>query len=315
MQPDCKFAGSTPSLKWMRWCVLMMTLALAGCAHSGSAGPKVDAALSTLVPQDTVLMVGTRLEALLKLPVYQKNFAGKQLSQVDQFTSRTGLDPRKDLWELLYVSNGHRGVMLGRGQFADEMLAPRLEKEGGERMDYKGLTLIGHERSAMAFLSPTTAAVGDVPALHDLIDQRAVSHGPPVALAGLMKQIPAESQFWAAYSGGPVRLPFDENSNLGNLNRLLTSLQTGTIYFDLSNGLNGVAQGDCTSDASAQDVEGALKALIGLGRLSVPKNQPELTQIYDGLRVTQEGHRVKLYIDVPQGMVDKFLGMWMGRGR
>jgi len=79
--------------------------------------------------------------------------------------------------------------------------------------------------------------------------------------------------------------------------------------------LNGVAEGVCTSDASAQDVEGALKALIGFGRLSVPKNQPELAQVYDGLRVTQEGHRVKVYIGVQQEMVDKFLGMWTGRAR
>jgi hypothetical protein len=299
----------------MRLCVFLTALALAGCAHTDSAGPKVDAALDTLVPPDTVLMVGTRLEALLKLPVYQKNFGGKPLSQVDDFTKRTGLDPRKDLWELLFVSNGRRGVMLGRGQFADEMLAPRLEKQGGERTEYKGLTLIGYEHSALVFISPTTAAVGDVPALHALIDQRGTSHGPPAALAALMKQIPAEAQFWAAYRGGPVHLPFDENSNLGNLNRLLGSLQTGTLYFDLRTGLNGVAEGVCTSDASAQDVEGALKALIGFGRLSVPKNQPELAQVYDGLRVTQEGHRVKLYIGVQQDMVDKFLGMWTGRAR
>jgi hypothetical protein len=293
-----------------------MMLMLAGCAHKESAGVKVDAALDTLVPSDTVLMVGTRLEALLKTPVYQKHFAGKQFSQVEDFAARTGLDPRKDLWELLFVSNGHQGILLGRGKFADEMMEPRLERQqGGERSGYKGLTLIGNEHGAIVFISPTTAALGDLPTLHSFIDQRGSSHGPPPALAALMKQIPSEAQFWAAYGGGQIHLPFDENSNLGNLNRLLGSLQTGTIYFDLRNGLNGVAEGVCTNDAAAQDVEGALKALIGIGRLSVPKDQPELAQAYDGLRVTQEGHRVKLYIDVRQEIVDRFLGIWTGRAR
>jgi hypothetical protein len=291
-------------------------LALAGCAHKDAAGPKIDAALDTLVPPDTVLMVGTRLEGLFKTPVYQKNFAGKQFPQVDEFAARTGLDPVKDLWELLFVSNGHQGVLLGRGKFADEMMEPRLQRQtGAERFGYKGLTLIGDERNAMAFISPTTAALGDVVSLHSLIDQRGTSHGPPPRLVTLLKQIPAEAQFWAAYSGGPIHLPFDENSNLGNLNRLLGSLQTGTIYFDLRAGLSGVAEGECTTDAAAQDVEGALKALIGLGRLSVPKNQPDLAQAYDGLRVTQEGHRVKLYVAVPEAIVDKFIGMWTGRSR
>src|SRR5271154_7589814 len=132
----CKIHRQRPSFHCMRFCVFLTALMLAGCSHKDSAGPKVDAALTTLVPPDTVLMVGTRLQALMKLPVYQKNFSGKQLSQVDDFTKRTGLDPRKDLWELLFVSNGHQGVMLGRGQFADEMLAPRLEKQGGERTEY-----------------------------------------------------------------------------------------------------------------------------------------------------------------------------------
>jgi hypothetical protein len=45
----------------------------------------------------------------------------------------------------------------------------------------------------------------------------------------------------------------------------------------------------------------------------VPKNQPELAQVYDAMRVTEEAQRVKLYIDVPQEMVDKFLGVWLGR--
>jgi len=300
----------------MRILGLALALVLAGCARKENAGPKVDAALNTLVPSDTVLMVGTRLEQLFKTPVYQKNFAGKPLPQVDEFASRTGLDPFKDLWELLFVSNGRHGVLLGRGKFADEMMEPRLQRlPGAERSGYKGLTLIGDDRNAMVFISPTTAALGEVAALHSLIDQRGASHGPPAPLAALMKQIPPEALFWAAYSGGPIHLPFDENSNLGNLNHLLASLQTGTVYFDLRAGLNGVAEGVCTTDAAAQDVEGALKALIGFGRLSVPKNQPELAQVYDGLRVTQEGHRVKLYIDVPEAMVDKFIGMWTGRAR
>jgi len=85
------------------------------------------------------------------------------------------------------------------------------------------------------------------------------------------------------------------------------------VWFDMSSGLEGTANVDCASDDGAQKVEGALKALIGIGRLSVPKNQPDLTQVYDAVQVTQEGHRVRLHINVPQSMVDKFLGVWLGQ--
>jgi hypothetical protein len=162
-------------------------------------------------------------------------------------------------------------------------------------------------------INPTTAALGRVEELHTLVDHRQESHGPPPALATLMKEIPADAQFWAAYAGGPIHLPFDENSNLGNINKLVSSVETGTLHFDLRNGLNGVVLANCASDEGAEQVQGALKAMVGLGRLSVPKDQQDLAQVYDMIRVTKETKRVKLYIDVPEAMVDKFLGMWLGR--
>jgi hypothetical protein len=33
------------------------------------------------------------------------------------------------------------------------------------------------------------------------------------------------------------------------------------------------------------------------------------------MRVTLQDKRVKLYIDVPQNVVDRFINLWMGRGR
>jgi hypothetical protein len=285
---------------------------LIGCGPRSANSVKVDAALETVVPSNTVLLAGTRLESLLKTEIYQKNFAERKIPQIDDFARRTGLDPRKDLWELLYASDGHRGVLLGRGKFADEMMEPNLEKQGATRFDYKGLHLYGNERGAVVLLSPTTAAAGDLDELHGLIDQRGKSSGPPPALAALLTAIPANAQFWAAYSGGPIHLPFDGSSPLSNLNKLAASVQTATLYFDLRDGLNGLMQADCASDEGAQQMEGALKALIGIGRLSVPKSKPELAQVYDTIRVTQEARRVKLYIEVPQAKADQFLGMWMG---
>jgi len=296
----------------MRRLLAVAAIALTGCARKPQQ-VQIDPSLATLVPPGTVLMVGTRLDGLLKTPVYQKNFAGKQFPQIEDFASRTGLDPRKDLWELLYVSNGSDGVLLGRGKFADEMMEPELKKEGVLRFGYKGFKMLGNQNNAVLFVNSTTAAAGTVPALQALIDQRENSHGAPPALAPLIAQIPPNAQFWAAYAGGPIRLPFDPDSNLGNVNTLLASIEHGFVYFDLRSGLNGVATAECAQESGAQQVYGALKALIGLGRLSVPKNQPELAQVYDAIRVTQQAQRVKLYIDVPQEMVDKFLSIWLGR--
>jgi hypothetical protein len=286
-------------------------LMLASCASKKPAAVHVDPSIETLVPPDTVLLVGTRLETLLQTPIYQQNFANRDIPQIDQFARRTGIDPRKDLWELLYVSNGHQGVLLARGKFADEMMEPNFEKQGTPRSSYKGLNFYGNGRDAVVLFSPTVAAAGEVDALHTFIDDRSKSNGPPPALANLMKQIPYDAQFWAAYSGGPMQLPFEASTPLANINKLLASVQSGTLYFDLRNGLNGTAHADCGTDQDAEQVAGAIRALIGLGRLSVPKAHPELAQVYDTLRVAQEAKRVNLDVAVPQPMVDQFLGIWL----
>jgi hypothetical protein len=292
--------------------ILLCAVLLASCARKTAVGPKIDPALATLIPEDTTLLVGTRLEALERTPVYQKYLADRTFPQVEEFAKQTGLDPKKDLWELLFVSNGKNNVLLGRGKFANEM-EPRLEKAGAKRFGYKGYNLVGDEKTAVVFFSGSTAAIGPTESLRFLLDQRGTSKGPPAALAALMKDIPADAQFWAAYIGGPVDLPL--GGNLANITKLVSSIQTGSLYFDLRTGLNGTALGDCSTDQGAEEVQGALKAFIGLGRLNTPANQPEMQAAWDGMRVTLQDKRVKLYIDVPQNVVDQFLNLWMGRRR
>ena len=275
-------------------------------------GPKIDPALATLIPADTTLLVGTRLEALARTPVYRKYFADRKFPQVEEFAAKVGIDPKKDLWELLFVSNGKNNVLLGRGKFANEM-EPRLEKEGAKRFGYKGYNMIGDERAAVVFFSGSTAAIGPTESLRYLLDQRGQSKGAPEGLAALMKDLPSDAQFWAAYIGGPVDLPFQ--GNLQNITKLVGSIQTGSLYFDLRAGLNGIASGDCSTDQSAEEVQGALKAFIGLGRLNTPANRKELQSAWDGMRVTLQDKRVKLYLEVPESVVEQFVNLWTGRGR
>ncbi len=283
-----------------------------GCTRKSAVGPKIDPALATLIPEDTTLLVGMRLEALKQTPVYQKYIAGRKFPQIEEFSRQTGLDPKKALWELLFVSDGKHNVLLGRGEFANEM-EPRLEKGGAKRFGYKGYNLVGDEKNAVVFFSGSTAAVGSTASLRFLIDQRGTSKGPPASLAALMKDIPSDAQVWAAYGGGPFDLGL--SGNLANVNRVVHLIQGGSLYLDLRAGLNGVAAGECANGQAAEELQGALKAFIGLGRLNTPANQPELLKAYDGLRVTAQDQRVKLYIDVPQELADRFLTLWMDRAR
>ena len=73
--------------------------------------------------------------------------------------------------------------------------------------------------------------------------------------------------------------------------------------------------GNCASDQDAKSLYDALKALTGLGRLAIPKDKPEEGRLLDGLRVTQEVHKVNIHIEEPEELVDTFVNLWLGPAR
>jgi hypothetical protein len=157
--------------------------------------------------------------------------------------------------------------------------------------------------------------MGDTDELRAMVDAHEKSAGPPPAMASLLARILPTSQFWAAYAGGPIHLPFDTSGNLANINKILSLIQTGTFFLDLSTGVAGMAEGTSATDQNAQDLESGLKAMIGLGRLSTSAKQPQLLRAWDGLRPTRVNRDVKLHIDEPEQAVDSLLDLLLGRAK
>ena len=91
---------------------------LGGCARKPAMGIFVDPAFGPLIAPDTKLLAGVRLDKVRETPVYKK--LDKQFDldrRLDLFSRRTGLDPRKDLWQVLVASNGQNFLVMARGKF------------------------------------------------------------------------------------------------------------------------------------------------------------------------------------------------------
>lgn len=293
--------------------VLAISLLATSCRRQQPApGVHTDPAMATLVPSGTTLLIGAKIEALEKTPTYRKYFENRSFPQLDEFAKHTGLDPRKDIWDLLVCSNGHDAVVMGRGKFSAGDLEPRLTRDGATRLGYRGYTLFGNEQAAVLFMSGSTALFGPTPALRQVIDERnGARAGIPAPLDALLKTLPADSQFWAVYAGGSFRLPVREDSNLANINRMIQSVEKGTLSADLRNGLALASTATCATQADAKQVHDALRGLIGIGRLSTPDNQPDMLRIYDAIQVTQDQQKVLVSINVPQDLADEFLKTWI----
>ncbi len=285
----------------LRNSLLLSSLLLAGC----SPIPKetsvfIDPQFASLVPADTTLLVGLRVENLVKTPLYQKYLSGGKISIVDRIARGTGINPEKSLWNLLFVSNGKQSFILGRGKFADELMAPDFSKKGVRRFGYQGFTLFGDDQQAMLMVNSSTIAIADTPTLRWLVDQRSSLTGLPERLTALTKEIPRQTQFWGAYLGGAVDLPL--TGNLQNVNKVLGLITSGTFYFDLSDGLKGTLTGVAANAPDAQQVHDGLQGFLGLGRMMTPKTRPELARVFDGIQVVQEGQRVSVKITEPEDL-------------
>ena len=241
----------------------VLAFASAGCSRPDA--PKqvfLDPGLAPLVPNDTNAMVGARVDKLAKTPVFEKL---AQFGALEEFSVQTGIDPATRLYQVLWVSNGKRGVALGRGKFTNGIIAPDLARQSGGESHYKGMTMYGDDKQAMLFLNASTAAYGDTAAVKAVADQNHTG-APPERLAVLLPGIPYEAQVWGVYGGGEVNVKLP--GNLANLQNVLRMLNSGMFYATFDTQAHVTAVGTARSEESARDLKGAIQAVMALGKIA-----------------------------------------------
>jgi hypothetical protein len=287
---------------------LAAILVLISCSRSKQQAVFIDPALATLTPPDATLLVGARLDKLRQTATYQRHFAGTHFPALDRFGKETGLNPQRDLWEVLYSSNGSDGVLMARGRFSPVDLEPRLQREGAVRSAYRGYSLFGDERTSTFFMNQTTALSGSTASLKRIIDRQNSSagerHGIPDTLLPLVERLPADTQFWAVFTGRGVALPVPDSSNLGNVNSVLRTVSSGTLAADLRSGLDARALVTCTSNADAKQMSDALQGLLAIARATSVK-KPDLVRALDTIHVSLAQRDVSVTANVPQELVDR----------
>jgi len=292
----------------------LLCLVLAGCQTRKSESLHIDPALEALVPADTVFIAGANVDAIRDTPVYQKLLSRMPLPQLDEFARRTGLDPRKDLSQVLSCSNGKSGLLMARGKFQPQELEARLEANGAKRLAYKKYNLFGDDRAAIFFWNASTAIAGPTAELRSMIDQTG-GRGLPAPLRDLLRTLPSGDQIYAALAGGleGLNLAIPQESNLGNIMNVLRAIDSATLGMDLHSGIAVTAEVTSKTERDAKFVHDMVKGVVGLGRLNTPTNQPELLKLYDAIQVEQQQTHTKVMADIPADLADRFLDLWLKR--
>jgi hypothetical protein len=303
-------------LRTTRFLVLGLAL-LAACRPQKSSTIVPDAALMPLVPADTKVLAGIRVEEVKKTPVYRELLAAEKLPQIEEFARETGIDPRKDIWEIVLASNGESTLALVRGKFTDGGITdsgkePELAKKGVRRFPYRGYTLLGDDRVVVVFFNTSVAVAGPQTAVKRAIDARDGGQGrPPAALIEQVKNIPSSNQVWViSETGWQGALPEGLEGPLGGLKKMPVDVRSLKAMLSLSNGVrfeSEVVSGDA---ANATKIHDAIRGVIGIGRLTTPDDKLDLLKFYDAIDVKREDQRVRVMADLPMEVFQQLLNLF-----
>ncbi len=278
---------------------------LMSCNREDSSAVRVDPALLSLVPSDTVILSGLKLEILRQTPVWKKYVARLSFPALDNMAHQTGLDLRGSAWEALIASDGKTAIVMARGDFAPQGLEPRMNRPGLTRTPYRGYTLIGNDQGVVVFMNPSTALAGLPAAVRSVIDQRGHS-GPSPALRDLLHEIPKENQIWIASAGGYPALP--ESGNAANFRHLAMMADGFVAGADLRSGLAAFAKAQCRNEDTAKSLTDTLHGFLALARLSTSANQSALQHAYDGVHIDQQRNAVRVNVALSEELLESAAG-------
>lgn len=286
-------------------------LASAGCKRE-PVSARVDPAVAPLLPSDTVILAGFRLDKLQKTPFYDRYVSGDQaLRFLQEFQKRTGIDARKDLWEIDIAITPRGQIAFARGKFGGQFgLEPRIDLPGMTRLSHKGYPILATSDGGVTFFNTGVAVLGPVDLLKMVIDNRDKSgEAMPASTLALVEKIPAKAHFWAVSAQLGAALPRTEAKGMeGNFLRMAQTAGEMTAWADLAAGVELEAEVLYPDEAMAAQVRDALKALLGILRLRTPNNQPELLQVYTNIFPSSEGPKVKVTAKTPFALIDQAVG-------
>lgn len=276
--------------------VWVATIAVASCSGPAPSGIAVPREFKPFISPDTSMMVGVDLEHLRSSPLYAKYKGELKFSESEEFTRDFGVDPQRDLNQLLYVSGGKKEYLLARAVFRMPDLENKLREKGLKRTAYKGFDLWGDARDSLALRKSSVVVMGAAEAVRNAIDTEEAGKGEvPEEIADRLHSMPKGDQIWLVSRNGlpfgaaPVRS--DIQSALSNIVGFVNAA-TGSLGVD--DGVRFRAALGCVSTEGATRVHDALRGAVAIGRLSTKDNEAALLKIYDAVQIEQQDKNVRI---------------------
>ena len=285
-----------------------------------SLAPAADPSLLALVSPEAKAVGGINVARAVSSPLGQ--FLLLRMNDNDagfrEFVNATGLDPRRDVREVVFASltatpNQHRGIMAARGVFNGPQILAAAKAKGFTSATYKSVELVEQKNQTLAVLNGSLLLIGDQDAVRTAIDRRSVSSLPS---AGLLAKAPALMNRYDAWflSTGPVAAltPTPRPGVNGPAPAPPPSLQaivetSGGAIFDSIVRMEAEAVTKTAEDA--QNLAGALRFMLGFVQMSrnAPADAAHWNAVWNSLDIRAQGSTVKASLQAPEADVEALL--------
>jgi hypothetical protein len=282
---------------------------------------RVDAALAPLIPSSTLALAGLRLDRLRDTPFYRRYVEGKQIAMLEEIQAQTGLDPRKDIWEIVLAYRGQEKAPLAfiRGKFGGEFgREPSFDRTKFRTLNHKGYYILTPgEGAGVMFMNTGAAVAGKIEDLMRVIDARDDSkEQPPGGLLELVKTLPGSSHIWMAAEQGAALLPaMPSEGNFANLGRMAQATREVTMYADLKDGMRAQLKAVYADPQSAKMALDFVKGMIGLARLKTPDGEADLLRLFDGVSPSLKESTLEIAVVEPFELMDRVISLAAGLRR
>ena len=240
-----------------------------------SALAAVDPVLLELVPPNAEILYGVQVQPVMATPFGKAAYARVLANNpaIDRFAGLLGLDPKRDIRELLLVTLpsarpklARFDLILVRGNFRVDRFASVARLSGGSAVEDHGAVTIspiaGSLRQSLTLLDSSTAAIGPSTALQELKARKSAKNSFTGALAQKALNISANNDVWFASTGAPVAQLFGNRAWLPDAIVNSVHETSGGIKFQAESAAlsaEAITASDSISQAASQALTLALR--------------------------------------------------------
>lgn len=300
-------------------CAFLLTLAVL---------PAADPGLLNLVGRDPRMVAGVDVVRARDSAFGQKVLGEFRDEDANfrKFLDATGFDPRRDMREILMVSDGGASdgkdtLILVRGLFQPAKISGFMRQEGKVPSVYRGVEIWGSENGgaqdgAVALLNSSTAIFGGTALVKEAIDRSGFSaSGMSPALQARIRDWSGKTDAWFIAPGAFSELGVGKSGN----NRILPNgiapdairEAAGGVRFGSELEISGEAV--ARSDKDALALADVLRFFANMVRLNAKPGMEGALQMADSMKVETSGATTRFSFLVPEQLWNQVVDGKPGR--